>query len=91
MDKYVTYPPRGPLPLPGTSVEFDDGCDVFDMIASAAMIVNPAFNPYRIFDMVSGALHDPAMRLMGHFFFTVADPLGCTGLPVNITLPSFFF
>lgn len=70
MDKYVTYPPRGPLPLPGTSVEFDDGCDVFDMIASAAMIVNPAFNPYRIFDMVSGALHDPAMRLMGHFFFS---------------------
>jgi len=51
MNKYVTYPPRGPLPLPGTSVEFDEGCDTFNMIIDAAMTTNPAFNPYRIFDM----------------------------------------
>jgi carboxypeptidase D len=51
MAKYVTYPPRGLLPLPGTNVEFDEGCDVWDMIFNASLIVNPAFNPYRIFDM----------------------------------------
>ena len=81
MDKYVTYPPRGPLPLPGTSVEFDDGCDVFDMIASAAMIVNPAFNPYRIFDMVSGAMHDPRGSSDGTLFFQWPIPWDVLGFP----------
>lgn len=28
-DKFLTYPPAGPLPLPGTSTEFDRGCDVW--------------------------------------------------------------
>ncbi|KAI0729999.1 Alpha/Beta hydrolase protein [Fomitopsis betulina] len=50
MEKYVTYPPEGLLPLPGSSVEFDDGCDVWDAIFSAALLVNPAFDIYRIFD-----------------------------------------
>ncbi|KZT13239.1 alpha/beta-hydrolase [Laetiporus sulphureus 93-53] len=49
-EKYVTYPPAGQLPLPGSSVEFDPGCDVWDAIFYAALIVNPAFNVYRIFD-----------------------------------------
>ncbi|KAI0269343.1 Alpha/Beta hydrolase protein [Gloeopeniophorella convolvens] len=49
-EKYVTYPPKGPLPLPGSSTENDDGCDVWDEIFDAALIVNPAFNIYRIFD-----------------------------------------
>jgi carboxypeptidase D len=53
MEKYVTYPPRGLLPLPGKSTEFDEGCDVWDEIFNAALIVNPAFNIYRIFDTVS--------------------------------------
>jgi carboxypeptidase D len=52
MDKYVTYPPAGPLPLPGTSVENAKGCDVWDTIFDAALEVNPAFNMYRIFDVV---------------------------------------
>jgi carboxypeptidase D len=55
MEKYVTYPPRGLLPLPGTSTEADPDCDVWDEIFEAALIVNPAFNIYRIFDMASGA------------------------------------
>ncbi|KAI9512753.1 Alpha/Beta hydrolase protein [Russula earlei] len=50
MDKYVTYPPQGPLPLPGNSTTADTGCDVWDEIFNAALIVNPAFNIYRIFD-----------------------------------------
>jgi len=50
MSKYVTYPPKGLLPLPGNSTSADAGCDVWDMIFDAAVIVNPAFNVYRIFD-----------------------------------------
>ncbi|KAH7921991.1 alpha/beta-hydrolase [Leucogyrophana mollusca] len=50
VDKYVTYPPAGLLPLPGTSVEFDKGCDVWDDIFNHALIINPAFDIYRIWD-----------------------------------------
>ncbi|KIM42681.1 hypothetical protein M413DRAFT_444355 [Hebeloma cylindrosporum] len=50
MDKFVKYPPTGLLPLPGKSTFADKGCDVWDMIFNAALIVNPAFNIYRIFD-----------------------------------------
>ena len=57
MEKHVTYPPRGLLPLPGTSTEADPGCDVWDEIFNAALLVNPAFNIYRIFDMVSALLY----------------------------------
>jgi len=50
MDKFVTYPPKGPLPLPNGSTRTPRGCDVWDTIFNAALIVNPAFNIYRIFD-----------------------------------------
>ncbi|KAI0059324.1 alpha/beta-hydrolase [Artomyces pyxidatus] len=50
MDKYVTYPPAGLLPLPGKSVENDRGCDVWDKVFDEAVTINPAFNMYRIFD-----------------------------------------
>ena len=50
VEKHVTFPPKGLLPLPGKSVEADRGCDVWDMIFDAALLVNPAFNIYRIFD-----------------------------------------
>lgn len=53
LDKYLKYPPQGPLPLPGQSVENDPGCDLWTEIYFAALIINPAFNIYRIFDMVS--------------------------------------
>ena len=48
MEKYVTFPPKGPLPLPETSS--DIRCDVWGLIFEAALLVNPAFNVYRIFD-----------------------------------------
>ncbi|KAG8813069.1 hypothetical protein FRC17_001683 [Serendipita sp. 399] len=51
MDKYLKYPPRGKLPLPGHSTQFDPGCDVWTLIFEAALIINPAFNVYRIFDV----------------------------------------
>ena len=54
LEKYLTYPPLpAPFPLPGTSVEFDPGCDVYTLIEEAALLLNPAFDVYRIFDMVS--------------------------------------
>ncbi|KIL59177.1 hypothetical protein M378DRAFT_15036 [Amanita muscaria Koide BX008] len=42
--KYATYPPKGPLPLPGHDTFADPGCDVWDDIFNAVLIVNPAFN-----------------------------------------------
>lgn len=51
LDKYLKYPPNGPLPLPGQSVEADDDCDLWSEIYEAALIINPAFDVYRIFDM----------------------------------------
>lgn len=51
VDKFVTFPPPpAPFPLPGTSTEAARGCDVWDDIFNAALIINPAFNIYRIFD-----------------------------------------
>jgi len=50
IQKHVTYPPNGLLPLPGKSISADNGCDAWDLIFNAALIVNPAFNIYRIFD-----------------------------------------
>ncbi|KAH9045770.1 alpha/beta-hydrolase [Lactarius pseudohatsudake] len=47
MTKHVTYPPQGPLPLVGDST---DVCSVWDMISGAALLINPAFNVYHIFD-----------------------------------------
>ena len=49
---YVTYPPKGPLPLPGKSVYGDHGCNVWEPIFQAALLVNPAFDIYRVFDTV---------------------------------------
>ncbi|KAJ7476943.1 Alpha/Beta hydrolase protein [Mycena galericulata] len=49
-DKFATYPPAGPLPLPGKSTNFDRGCDVWDTVFDAALVKNPVFNIYRIFD-----------------------------------------
>ncbi|KAG6910181.1 hypothetical protein DXG01_012630 [Tephrocybe rancida] len=48
--KYLKYPPKGKLPLPGKSTSADDGCDLWDLIFEEALRLNPAFNIYRIFD-----------------------------------------
>jgi carboxypeptidase D len=55
---HVKYPPTaGALPLPGHDVEFDAGCDIWDMVVDQALLLNPAFNIYRIFDVVRPPLH----------------------------------
>ncbi|KAG1897571.1 Alpha/Beta hydrolase protein [Suillus fuscotomentosus] len=50
MDKYVTYPPKGLLPLPGDSTNFAQGCGIWDDIYVNALMINPSFNVYRIWD-----------------------------------------
>ena len=50
MSTYVTYPPKGCLPLPGNTFDIDFSCDVWSSIFNASLIINPAFNIYRIFD-----------------------------------------
>lgn len=62
LDKYLKYPPNGSLPLPGQSVENDPGCDLWSEIYEAALMINPAFNVYRIFDMVSSILLSLALQ-----------------------------
>lgn len=49
-EKFLGYPPKGLLPLPGDSIYADDGCDIWDLIYNAALLVNPGFNIYHIFD-----------------------------------------
>ena len=68
VDKYVTYPPKGLLPLPGKSIVADEGCDLWDEIFNAALIVNPAFNIYRIFDTVR--ILRSACHLTSRYIFT---------------------
>ncbi|KAF9783688.1 alpha/beta-hydrolase [Thelephora terrestris] len=51
LENHLKYPPKGLLPLPGPSVEVDPGCDLWSDIFEAALLINPAFNEYRIFDM----------------------------------------
>jgi carboxypeptidase D len=47
---YATYPPPGPLPLPGDGTDTaPEGCNLWNEILNAALLVNPAFNIYRIF------------------------------------------
>lgn len=51
-DTHVTFPPKGLLPLPGNNIEGPPDCDLWDEIFDAALLVNPAFNIYRIYDTV---------------------------------------
>ena len=53
LENYLTYPPKGLIPLPGDgNVEISPGCDVWDEIFNAALVINPAFNIYHILDTV---------------------------------------
>jgi carboxypeptidase D len=56
IEKHLKYPPEGPLPLPGASPKVDPHCDVWDEIVNAAVLLNPGFNVYHIFDTVSALL-----------------------------------
>jgi len=72
-DKYLHYPPTGLLPIPGNSTNADPGCDLWSDIFNAALIINPAFNVYRIFD-VYPILWD-VLGFPGSFPQTQSSPL----------------
>ncbi|KAI9430047.1 alpha/beta-hydrolase [Russula earlei] len=51
LKNFLTYPPPlAPFPLPGISVESDPGCDVYSLIVEAVLLLNPAFDIFRILD-----------------------------------------
>ena len=52
MEEFVTFPPSGLLPLPGGTTRTARGCDLWDEIFEATLLVNPAFDIYRVFDTV---------------------------------------
>ena len=52
IEKYATYPPTTAVfPFPENSPNISDYCDIWDLIVDAAILINPAFNFYHIFDM----------------------------------------
>jgi len=56
-DKWATYPPQqGPFPLPSENIESRFECDLSHLIMYTALSVDPAFNPYSIYDPVSWAV-----------------------------------
>ncbi|KAF9049928.1 indole-3-glycerol phosphate synthase-domain-containing protein [Panaeolus papilionaceus] len=52
LDKYVTYPPAGPLPLVGTNGTFTttSSCRIHSPIQRAVGVLNPVFDVYRVSD-----------------------------------------
>lgn len=81
--QHVTYPPKGLLPLPGNSVEAVAGCDLWDQIFDAALLINPAFDIYRIFDTVSSRLNTSLFISLCSCSYKVPDSVGCSWLPVS--------
>ena len=88
LKNYVTYPPNGLLPVPGDNVEFTPGCDLWTEIYEAALIINPAFNIYRIFDQVSILIFPKLLVQVLIDSSVVATPVGRPGLPVRQLRPS---
>lgn len=50
LEKYLTFPPPGPLPIITESQSSDLDCGMFDYVYAAALEVNPCFNIYHITD-----------------------------------------
>lgn len=88
---HVTYPPKGLLPLPGKSTEGDRGCRVWDSIFDAALLVNPAFDIYRIFDTypilwdVLGFPGSFPQTQVSPLYFDRADVKRAIHAPTNVT------
>ena len=90
-EEHVTYPPKGLLPLPNKSVEPIEGCDLWGQIFDAALLINPAFDIYRVFDTVSVLVSVPHSPNKTNLIVLVSDPMGRTRIPVSLpkslTLP----
>ena len=79
--QHLTFPPQGLLPLPGGRTRAAPGCGLWDTIFDAALVVNPAFNVYRIFDTVglSNPLYAIALNAC-----QVPDFVGRAWFPVSL-------
>ncbi|CAK5262124.1 unnamed protein product [Mycena citricolor] len=73
MSTYVTYPPNGLLPTPDVPSSGD--CDIWNTVLNQALVKNPAFNIYRVFDT----------------FPVLWDVLGFPGTFDNIQLAPLYF
>ena len=47
-EKYMTFPPPGPLPSPPNQYGNVSGCDLWDAVDAAATLVNPCFDVYQV-------------------------------------------
>ena len=56
MEKYLVFPPHGPLPPPPDSTK--PGCDLFTDVINAAFEINPCFDIYQV-ATTCPSLHDP--------------------------------
>ena len=48
LNKYLVFPPPGPLPNPPTSDDGKDKCDLWDDTLAAVSLVNPCFDIYSV-------------------------------------------
>ncbi|EKM58970.1 uncharacterized protein PHACADRAFT_249107 [Phanerochaete carnosa HHB-10118-sp] len=90
-DTFVTFPPKGPLPIPGNNTEGARGCRLWEQIFDAALLVNPAFNIYRIFDTwpilwdVLGFPGSFEQVQVSPIYFDRTDVKQAIHAPVNVT------
>ncbi|KAG8529478.1 uncharacterized protein KY384_006115 [Bacidia gigantensis] len=48
LNKYLVFPPPGPLPNPPMTKGSDDPCDIWNAILNAVSLINPCFDIYQI-------------------------------------------
>ena len=80
--QHLTFPPQGLLPLPNNRTRAIAGCGLWDTIFDAALVVNPAFNVYRIFDTVS--INAAQICTYTEHARVVPNFVGRAGLPVSV-------
>jgi carboxypeptidase D len=68
LDKYLVFPPTGPLPTPPNVNGDVDGCDIWDDVLTAATWANPCFDIYQI-ATTCPLLYDP-LGFPGDFDYT---------------------
>jgi hypothetical protein len=78
---YMTYPSKGLLPFPRGSVDITYGCEVWGDIVSTALLVDPAFNMYRIKGTVSLSLFQKGGKQIDGGRRVVSNLVGCPGSP----------
>jgi len=90
-ETFVTFPPKGLLPVPGNNIEGTRSCQLWEQIFDAALLVNPAFNIYRIFDTwpilwdVLGFPGSFEQTQVSPLYFDRTDVKQAIHAPVNVT------